>query len=334
MEEKTHKKRIERLAVLTSGGDAPGMNACIRAIVKLCKHYKMECVGIIDGFQGLIDKNIRMLDYPDVNNIIHQGGTILGTARSEQFRTERGFSQAIRYIQELNIGGLIVIGGNGSFAGAKALNNTIDLPIVGIPATIDNDIYGTDHSIGYDTVLNTVVDAIDKIRDTASSHHRVFFVEVMGRHSGFIALNAAIASGAESVLIPEELTDIHSLAQQIKAQNTGQRSSIIIVAEGDDAGDAVTVMNKIKPLLPEYELRCSILGHIQRGGHPSAKDRIIATRMGAKAVELIRLQTSNQMVGTQGDNVITLPIDEGIERLSVPDLSKLNLLDQLQTKQR
>jgi len=325
------EKKIERIAVLTSGGDAPGMNACIRAVVKSCLYYGIECIGILDGFQGLIDQRISRLDYQSVNNIIHRGGTILGTARSEEFRTEEGIQQAIEYIHQLNINGLVVIGGNGSFAGAKALNEQISLPIVGIPATIDNDIYGTDHSIGYDTVLNTVVESIDKIRDTASSHHRVFFVEVMGRHSGFIALNAAIASGAESVLIPEELTDIESLAEQIKTQNSGLRSSIIIVAEGDDAGDAVTVMNKVKPLLPEYELRCSILGHVQRGGNPSAKDRIIATRMGAKAIELIRSSISNKMVGTQGDKIITLPIEEGILRLSVPDLSKLELLKQLRT---
>jgi len=322
----------QTIAVLTSGGDAPGMNACIRAIVKSCLHHEIKCIGVIDGFQGLIDKNIRSLTYSDVNNIIHRGGTILGTARSEEFKTENGLSKAIKNIKDLQINGLIVIGGNGSFAGAKALNDKIKLPIVGIPATIDNDIYGTDHSIGYDTVLNTVVESIDKIRDTASSHHRVFFVEVMGRHSGFIALNAAIASGAESVLIPEELTDIEKLAKQIKKQNQGTRSSIIIVAEGDDAGDAVTVMNKIKPLLPEYELRCSILGYIQRGGNPSAKDRIIATRMGTKAVELIQSKMSNQMIGTQGDNIITLPIDDGIQRLSQPDLSKLKLLEKLQTK--
>jgi len=322
----------KQIAVLTSGGDAPGMNACIRAIVKSCLHQEIECIGILDGFQGLIDKNVRKLEYSDVNNIIHRGGTILGTARSQEFKTEHGILRAIKNIDDLKINGLIVIGGNGTFAGAKALNDRINLPIVGIPATIDNDIYGTDHSIGYDTVLNTVVESIDKIRDTASSHHRVFFVEVMGKHSGFIALNAAIASGAESVLIPEELTDIPKLAQQIRKQNLGTRSSIIIVAEGDDAGDAVTVMNKVKPLLPEYELRCSILGYIQRGGNPSAKDRIIATRMGVKAVELIYENVANKMIATQGDNITTLPIEEGIQRLSLPDLSKLKLLEKLQTK--
>ncbi len=323
---------VKRIAVLTSGGDAPGMNACIRAIVKSCLHYEIECIGISDGFQGLIDKKSSTLGYPDVNNIVQKGGTVLGTARSKAFRTKEGRQKAISYLKELQVDGLIVIGGDGSFAGAKALSDEFDLPVIGIPGTIDNDIYGTDHTIGYDTALNTVIEAVDKIRDTASSHHRVFFVEVMGRNSGFIALNTAIASGAESVLIPEEVTDIPKLAEQIKEQNKGKRGSIIIVAEGDDAGDAVTIMNKVKPLLPDYDLRCTILGHIQRGGNPSAKDRIIATRMGAKAVDLLREGKTRQMVGVEGDAIVTCSIEDGIKKSSIPDLSKLELLEQLRTK--
>ena len=323
---------MKKVAVLTSGGDAPGMNACVRAIVKTCLHFDMECIGIMDGFQGLIDKKSCSLGYSDVNNIIQKGGTILGTARSKEFRTDEGRQKAIGYLKELNVDGLIVIGGDGSFAGAKTLSDEFDLPIIGIPGTIDNDIYGTDHTIGYDTALNTVVDAVDKIRDTASSHHRVFFVEVMGRDSGFIALNSAIASGAESVLIPEELTDIHKLAEDIKSHNKGKRGSIIIVAEGDDAGDAVTIMGKVRPLLPDYDLRCTILGHIQRGGNPSAKDRIIATRMGAKAVELLREGESKKMVGIDGEKIVTCSIEDGIKKSSVPNLSKLDLLEQLRTK--
>jgi 6-phosphofructokinase 1 len=323
---------MKKIAVLTSGGDAPGMNACIRAIVKTCLHFEIECIGITDGFQGLIDKKSCSLSYSDVNNIIQKGGTILGTARSKEFRTTEGRQQAISYLKELNVDGLIVIGGDGSFAGAKALSDEFNLPIIGIPGTIDNDIYGTDHTIGYDTALNTVVDAVDKIRDTASSHHRVFFVEVMGRDSGFIALNSAIASGAESVLIPEELTDIQKLAEDIKTHNKGKRGSIIIVAEGDDAGDAVTIMGKVKPLLPDYDLRCTILGHIQRGGNPSAKDRIIATRMGVKAVELLRNGESNKMIGVNGEEIVTCSIEDGIKKSSVPNLSKLDLLKQLRTK--
>lgn len=323
---------VKKIAVLTSGGDAPGMNACIRAIVKSCLHYEIECIGISDGFQGLIDKNSCTLGYSEVNNIVQKGGTVLGTARSKAFRTKEGRQKAISYLEELQVDGLIVIGGDGSFAGAKALSDEFDLPVIGIPGTIDNDIYGTDHTIGYDTALNTVIEAVDKIRDTASSHHRVFFVEVMGRNSGFIALNTAIASGAESVLIPEEVTDIPKLAEQIKEQNKGKRGSIIIVAEGDDAGDAVTIMNKVKPLLPDYDLRCTILGHIQRGGNPSAKDRIIATRMGAKAVDLLREGKTRQMVGVEGDAIVTCSIEDGIKKPSIPDLSKLELLEQLRTK--
>lgn len=323
---------VKRIAVLTSGGDAPGMNACIRAIVKSCLHYEIECIGISEGFQGLIDQKSCTLGYSDVNNIIQKGGTVLGTARSKAFRTKEGRQKAISYLKALQVDGLIVIGGDGSFAGAKALSDEFDLPVIGIPGTIDNDIYGTDHTIGYDTALNTVIEAVDKIRDTASSHHRVFFVEVMGRNSGFIALNTAIASGAESVLIPEEVTDIPKLAEQIKEQNKGKRGSIIIVAEGDDAGDAVTIMNKVKPLLPDYDLRCTILGHIQRGGNPSAKDRIIATLMGAKAVDLLREGTTRQMVGVEGDAIVTCSIEDGIKKSSIPDLSKLELLEQLRTK--
>lgn len=324
--------KMKKIAVLTSGGDAPGMNACIRAIVKASLHFELECIGIYDGFQGLIDRKSCSLNYADVNNVIQRGGTILGTARSQEFRTEEGRKKAINYLKELDVDGLIVIGGDGSFTGAKILGDEYDLPIIGIPGTIDNDIYGTDHTIGYDTALNTVVDAVDKIRDTASSHHRVFFVEVMGRDSGFIALNAAIASGAESVLIPEELTDIPKLAESIKTQNKGKRGSIIIIAEGDDAGDAVTIMNKVKPYLPDYDLRCTILGHIQRGGNPSAYDRIIATRMGAKAVELLLEGVTNKMVGMQGDALVIGSIEDGIKKESSPDLSKLELLEQLRTK--
>lgn len=323
---------MKKIAVLTSGGDAPGMNACIRAIVKSALHFDMECVGILNGFQGLIDGESLILGYADVNNIIQKGGTILGTARSKDFRTVEGRNKAIEYLKSLEIDGLIVIGGDGSFNGAKILGDEFDLPIIGIPGTIDNDIYGTDHTIGYDTALNTVVEAVDKIRDTASSHHRVFFVEVMGRDSGFVALNSAIASGAESLLIPEELTDINKLANDICEHNKGKRGSIIIVAEGDDAGDAVTIMQKVKPLLPDHDLRCTILGHIQRGGNPSAKDRIIATRMGAKAVELLRQGVAKQMIGVGGDNIVTCSIEDGIKKAAKPNLSKLDLLEQLRTK--
>ncbi len=323
---------MNKIAILTSGGDAPGMNACIRAVVKSSIHFGMECIGIYDGFQGLIDRKSCKLEYSHVNNIIQRGGTILGTARSKEFRTFEGRQKAINYLKILGVEGLVVIGGDGSFTGAKTLGDEFDLPIIGIPGTIDNDIYGTDHTIGYDTALNTVVDAVDKIRDTASSHNRIFFVEVMGRASGFIALNSAIASGAESVLIPEEITDIPALASNIKNFNKGQRSSIVIIAEGDDAGGAVTIMQKVKPYLPDYDLRYSVLGHLQRGGNPSAYDRIIATRMGVKAVELLREGETNKMVGVDGERIVIESIENGISKSVIPNLSKLDLIAQLRTK--
>lgn len=325
---------MKRIAVITSGGDAPGMNACVRAVVKSCLYYNIECVGIFDGFQGMIEGRSKILDYTDVDNIIQYGGTILGTARSDEFRTVEGRNKAIVFLKTERIDGLIVIGGDGSFTGAKTLGDEMNIPIIGIPGTIDNDIFGTDHTIGYDTALNTVVDAIDKIRDTASSHHRVFFVEVMGRDAGFIALNSAIASGAESVLIPEEVTDINALVEAIKSSNHGRRGTIILVAEGDDAGGAIEIMNKVEPFLEGYSLRCTILGHIQRGGKPSAFDRILATRLGNHAVELLIEEKSNVMIGVNGDLIVVSGIDECIKKHSRPNLGKLALLEQLRTQKR
>ncbi len=272
------------------------------------------------------------LDYSSVNNIIQLGGTILGTARSEEFLTEEGRKKAYLNIKKAGIDGLVLIGGDGTFAGGSILFKESGIPVIGIPGTIDNDIVGTDHTIGYDTCLNTVIDAVDKIRDTATSHHRIFFVEVMGRNAGFIALNAALASGAENVLIPEEKTDIESLAKEIKSQNRGERSSIIIVAEGDDGGGAIEVMEKIKPLLEGYDLRHSILGHIQRGGKPSALDRIIATRMGAWAVELLNNGENNCFIGVQGEDLKLNKLVSSTTSTAKLDHLKLQLLKKLQTK--
>lgn len=323
---------MKKIAVLTSGGDSPGMNACIRAITKSCLNQGLECVGIYDGYHGLIHKKSILLSYEDVNNIIQEGGTILGTARCKEFLTEEGRKSAYTYLKELGVDALIVIGGDGSISGAKQFGDEFNFPVIGIPGTIDNDIYGTDHTIGYDTAINTVVDAVDKIRDTASSHKRIFFVEVMGRDSGFIALNSAIASGAETVLIPEETTDIPQLVENIKEFNKGKRGSIIIVAEGDDAGDAVTIMKKVQPFLPEYDLRCTVLGHIQRGGNPSAYDRIIATRMGLKAVELLLNNETKRMVATEGSKLISAPIEYASRKKGSPNLTKLSIIEQLRTK--
>ncbi len=322
---------MKRIALITSGGDAPGMNACIRSIAKYCLNLSIVPVGYYDGYQGIMEDRWIELTFSDVDNIIQRGGTILGTARSEEFRTKEGRKKAILNLKANNIDALICIGGDGTFAGANILSKEMDIPVVGIPGTIDNDISGTDHSIGYDTALNTVVEAVDKIRDTAGSHHRIFFIEVMGRNAGFIALNSAIASGAESVLIPEELTDINKLATDLKEQNKGKRGSLVIVAEGDDGGGAKEIMQKVEPLLPGYSLRTSVLGHIQRGGAPSSFDRLLATRMGAHAVDQLLKGRSNIVIGSRGDELVVSSIESAIKVHAVPDLSKLTLLSMLRT---
>lgn len=323
---------VKRIGVLTSGGDSPGMNACIRAVVKAGVGKGVKILGIEDGYKGMIENRIKELSYKDVNNIIHLGGTILGTARSDAFRTLEGRQKAVENLKAHQVDALILIGGDGTFAGGMALTNEFDIPVIGLPGTIDNDIHGTDFTIGYDTCLNTVVEAVDKIRDTASSHHRVFFVEVMGRASGYIALNSAIASGAESVLIPETVTDIQTLAKEIKDQNKGIRSSIIIVAEGDEEGGAKEIMEKVKPHLKGYDLRYSILGHIQRGGSPSAFDRILATRMGVKAVELLLEGKKSLMIGQIGRDLVVRNILEGTTGTVSNDDLGIELLKTLLTK--
>jgi 6-phosphofructokinase 1 len=323
---------MKKIALLTSGGDSPGMNAAIRSIVKTCLHYNIVPFGIYDGYQGMIDGRGKQLCYTDVDNIIQYGGTILGTARCKDFMKPEGRLKAYQFLNENKVDGLIVIGGDGTFTGANILSKENNIPIIGLPGTIDNDIYGTDHTIGYDTALNTVTEAVDKIRDTAASHHRIFFIEVMGRDAGFIALNSAISSGAENVLIPEKHMDIEKLVRDIKAQNKGRRGSIIMVAEGDEWGGALELMVKVKPFLPDYDLRCSVLGHIQRGGSPSALDRIIATRMGSFAIELLKDGKTNLMIGTEGEHLVTCSIEQGIKENSIPDLKKIKLLAKLRTK--
>lgn len=325
---------MNKIALLTSGGDSPGMNAAIRAIVKSSLYYGITPIGIKDGFEGLMNGWGKTMFYEDVDNIIHLGGTILGSARSKAFKTIEGRKRASDYLRSEGIEGLIVIGGDGSFAGARVLREESGISIIGLPGTIDNDLYGTENSIGYDTALNTVVSAIDKIRDTASSHNRIFFVEVMGRSSGFIALNSAIASGAESVLIPESITNIEELVYQIKTQNKGKRSSIIVVAEGDDAGGAMDIVRKVSPHLEGYDLRTTILGHIQRGGSPSYLDRAIASRSGIKAIELLREGQTNLMVGIKSDELVTISIDDAIDKFASPNLDKEAILRKLLTGSR
>lgn len=323
---------MKRIAFLTSGGDSPGMNACIRAIVKNCLHQDIQPVGIRDGFNGIMHGDFWEMTYDDVNNIIQSGGTILGTARSEDFKDAEKRKKGLTYLLKNKIDALIVIGGDGSFAGANAISNEIGIPVIGVPATIDNDIYGTDQTVGFDTALNTVVEAVDKIRDTASSHKRIFFVEVMGRDSGYLALKSAVASGAEMVLIPEEETNIEKLAIQLKNQNQGKRGSIVIVAEGDDAGGSMDIIRKVKPHMEDFDLRATVLGHIQRGGRPSAYDRILATTMGAEAVDILIAGKKNVMVGHVAGKIKYVDLIQGIKLHALPDIGKLDLLDKLRTK--
>ena len=322
---------MKKIAVLTSGGDSPGMNAAIRAVVKTALYKGVVPFGIFDGYLGMIEGRGKDLSYADVDNVIQYGGTVLGSARCEAFRTEEGRREAIAFLKKEGVEGLVVIGGDGTYAGANMLSKEMNIPIVGLPGTIDNDIFGTDHTIGFDTALNTVIEAVDKIRDTASSHHRVFFVEVMGRDAGFIALHSAIASGAEYALIPEEKTDLVKLAADIRENSVARRGTIIIVAEGDDAGNAFEIMNKIRPMLPGFDMRHSILGHIQRGGSPSVKDRILATRLGNEAVHRLLAGETNMALGIKGDEIVACPIDRAIKEHAMPDARLLTLLQELHT---
>jgi 6-phosphofructokinase 1 len=323
---------MKKIALLTSGGDSPGMNAAIRAIVKTCLYFNIIPIGIRDGYKGMVQADMFEMKYSDVDNIIHTGGTILGSSRCLEFKNKETRNIAIKNLIDNSVDGLVVIGGDGTFTGASILSSEMGIPVIGLPGTIDNDIYGTDHTIGYDTALNTVIEAIDKIRDTASSHHRIFFIEVMGRHAGFIALNAAVASGAESVLIPEEIPDLTQLVAQIQNQNKGKRSSIIIVAEGEQEGGSIELINKVSPMLVGYDLRPTVLGHIQRGGSPSAFDRILATRMGSFAIELLLDGNNGLMIGSDGDKLITTSLEIAVKLHNTPDLDRLKLLKKMLTR--
>ncbi len=299
--------KVKKIGVLTSGGDSPGMNAAIRSVVRACAYYNIKCVGIYRGYQGMIEGDFKELNARSVNNIINKGGTILKTARSEEFRTIEGRKKAYKNIKQKDIDAFVVIGGDGSFTGAEIFNKEFNFPVIGIPGTIDNDIFGTNFTLGYDTALNTAVEAIDKIRDTASSHNRLFFVEVMGRDVGDIALNVGVGAGAEEILIPEEDLGLDRLLESLKkSRKSGKTSSIVVVAEGDKTGENVFELAKyVEENMPSYEVRVSVLGHMQRGGAPSCFDRVLASRMGVKVVEILLEGKSNFMVGIH-DNKITL----------------------------
>ncbi|MCF6182018.1 6-phosphofructokinase [Lutibacter sp.] len=306
---------IKKIAVLTSGGDAPGMNAAIRAVVRACTYYRMDCVGVYRGYQGLIEGDFEQMSARHVSNIINRGGTILKSARSLEFKTKEGRVKAFENLKKEEIGALIIIGGDGTFTGGLKFIEEFNFPIVGIPGTIDNDIYGTDKTIGYDTALNTVVEAIDKIRDTASSHNRLFFIEVMGRDAGFIALNAGIGSGAEEILIPEENIGLEKLVDSLKkGRDKGKTSSIVVVSEGDKIGKNVfELADYIGENYPAYDIRVSVLGHMQRGGSPSCYDRVLASRLGVTAVETLLDKKSGVMVGTTNNEISKVGLDKAIK---------------------
>lgn len=308
-------KIIKKIGVMTSGGDAPGMNAAIRAVVRTCAYYNVECVGIYRGYQGLIEGDFITLSSRHVSNIINRGGTILKSARSKEFRTSEGRAKAYQQLKNAEIDAVVLIGGDGTFTGGMVFNSEYDFPCIGLPGTIDNDIFGTNFTIGYDTALNTVVEVIDKIRDTASSHNRLFFVEVMGRDAGFIALNAGVGAGAEEILIPEEDLGLERLLESLKrSKRSGKSSSIVVVTEGEKIGKSVfELANYVEENLPQYEVRVSVLGHMQRGGSPSCFDRVLATRLGVKAVELLLDGKTNVMVGLINNNIEITELENAVK---------------------
>jgi 6-phosphofructokinase 1 len=304
--------KINKIALLTSGGDAPGMNAAIRAVVRASIYHNVNCVGIYRGYQGMIEGDFKQMDARSVKNIINKGGTILKSARSKDFITPEGRKQAYENLKKEGVDALVVIGGDGSFTGGLVFSKEFGIPVMGIPGTIDNDIFGTSHTLGYDTALNTVVEVIDKIRDTANSHNRLFFVEVMGRDAGHIALNAGIGAGAEEILIPEENLGLDRLLDSLKkSKESGKTSSIVVVAEGDNIGKNVFELKEyVEKNMPEYDVRVSVLGHMQRGGAPSCFDRVLASRLGVKAVESLLEGKSGYMVGLLNDKIKLTPLEQ------------------------
>ncbi|WBL21280.1 MULTISPECIES: 6-phosphofructokinase [unclassified Zunongwangia] len=306
--------KIKKIGVLTSGGDAPGMNAAIRAVVRACSFYKIDCVGVYRGYQGLMEGDFEELNARSVRNVINKGGTFLKSARSMEFKTKEGRKRAYEQLTKNNIDALVVIGGDGTFTGGIYFSQEFDLPIVGIPATIDNDISGTDFTLGYDTALNTVVEAIDKIRDTASSHNRLFFIEVMGRDAGDIALNSGIGAGAEEILIPEEDEGLERMLESLrKSKMSGKLSSIIVVAEGEKSGKNIfQLAEHVEEQLEGYDIRVSVLGHIQRGGRPSCFDRVLASKLGVGAVEALIDGDSKVMIGLSHQKVVRVPLTTAI----------------------
>ena len=320
---------IKKIGVITSGGDAPGMNAAIRSVVRSCAFHNIDCVGIYRGYEGMIEGDFKKLTARSVNNIINKGGTFLKSARSKEFRTKEGRQKAYLQITKENIDALVLIGGDGTFTGGMLFNEEFNFPIIGIPGTIDNDIFGTNYTIGYDTALNTIVEVIDKIRDTASSHKRLFFIEVMGRDAGHIALNVGVGAGAEEILIPEEDLGLERLLESLRrSKKSGKSSSIVVVAEGDKIGKNVfELRDYVEEHLPEYEVRVSVLGHLQRGGPPSCFDRVLASRMGVKAVESLLDGKTNFMVGSINNKMVLTLLKEAVKTHSKINKELLRVSD-------
>ncbi len=321
---------MKKIAVFTSGGDSPGMNACIRAVVRAAIYYKIEVVGIRRGYKGMINDDFIPMNSKSVSYILHKGGTILGSARSDEFRTVTGRKKAYDNLKKHKIEGIVAIGGDGTFTGANVfMNEYPDIAIVGAPGTIDNDLYGTDFTIGYDTAINTAMEAIDKIKDTADSHDRLFFVEVMGRDVGFIAARAGIAAGAKAILIPESKTNIDELVQQLLDNADKKKlSNIIVVAEGDDAGGALEISQKVKARTDIFDIRVTILGHMQRGGSPSCMDRVLASRVGVAAVEALNTGQKGVMLGQMHREIVATPFEKAIKHhtkmsTTLEDLAKI-----------
>ena len=321
---------IKTIGILTSGGDAPGMNAAIRAVTRSAIYNGFKVKGIYRGYKGLVEDEIVELKTQSVSNIIHHGGTILKTARCKEFRTTEGRQKAYENIKKHGIDALVVIGGDGSLSGARLFASEFDFPIVGLPGTIDNDLVGTDHTIGYDTALNTIMWCVDRIRDTASSHERLFFIEVMGREAGFLALNGALASGAEAAIIPEISTEADQLKELIKSGfRKSKNSAIVLVAESPVTGGAMGLAERVRKEYPQYDVRVTILGHLQRGGPPTAQDRILASRMGAAAIDALMEGQRNIMIGDDDERIVYVPFSKAIHLEKTIDRTILETLKQL-----
>ena len=321
-------REIKRIAVFTSGGDAPGMNAALRAVVRNASYHDLHVYGIYRGYEGMIDGKIKRLERGDVGNIMHRGGTILKTARCKRFFTPEGRAAAYESLKAFDIDACIAIGGNGTFTGATIFGSEHDIPFIGIPGTIDNDLYGTDYTIGFDTAVNTAIEAVDKIRDTADSHNRLFFVEVMGRNAGFIALNTGIGSGAGSVLIPEKDTSVDQLIDLLKKGAKRKKLfSVVIVAEGNKSGNAQEVAAQVNEKFDFYDTKVTIIGHLQRGGSPTAMDRVLASRLGFASVEALLDGKENMMAGLVNNAVHFTPLSDAIAEHKTPNNDLLRMAE-------